>query len=75
MKTKKMHLAWTGEKARPIKVYRPCDCATCKRDNKNQIGFLSGSDGNGVGFTIWLESEEVFQAVATVLGSGAGSPN
>lgn len=67
MKNKKQK-TWHGEANRPFGAYRPCECGCDNRDGKTGVGYFSGSDGNGCGFTIWIDNEEVYQAVVAVIG-------
>jgi len=61
-----------GEKNRTLAVYRPCPCVTCSK-NLNGVGYLSSSDADGHGFTIWLEDEAVFRRLRFALRRN-GSP-
>ena len=55
-------ILWKGEKNRPLGVYRPCSCG-CD-DAANGVGYLSGSDSKGNGFTIWIENEKNFLQIS-----------
>lgn len=57
---------WTGERNRQLNVYRPCPCGVCSKNRKG-FGYLSSSDENGLGFTIWIEDERVFRGLVRVL--------
>lgn len=61
-----VEFTWKGERNRPLDVYRPCSCGTCSA-TQNGIGYLSFSDGDGWGFTVWLEDEEVFLMLKAAL--------
>jgi hypothetical protein len=60
------NLIWDGEKNRRLNVYRTCPCGVCSK-NRNGAGFLSCSDTNGHGFTIWIANEKVFQTLRRAL--------
>lgn len=57
---------WNGEKDRQLAAYRPCPCGVCSRGHKG-VGYLSSSDANGCGFTIWIEDEKVFRRLRHAL--------
>lgn len=59
-------LAWNGERNREFNVYRPCPCGTCSTGRKG-VGYLSASDANGDGFTIWIQDENVFGRLRNAL--------
>jgi hypothetical protein len=47
-----------GEKNRAVRLYRVCPCGACQRGAKGKgVGFLSGSDANGDGFSLWVRNE------------------
>jgi hypothetical protein len=48
-------------------VRRPCPCGCDDRGGRGGVGYLTGSDAAGNGFTIWIESEEVFQRLEKLL--------
>lgn len=56
-----------GEKNRPFELHRPCSCGCDERDGNNGVGYLTGSDKDGNGVTVWIETEEVFQSVRKVI--------
>lgn len=58
---------WHGERNRRLGAYRPCPCGTCSRSCRG-VGYLSSSDRDGRGFTVWIENEEVFQRLSRALG-------
>mgnify|MGYP006430625829 CR=1 FL=1 len=56
---------WNGEANRETMVCRPCPCGC---DNRNPefdgwAGYMTGSDADGNGFTMWIKEEEKFVAV------------
>lgn len=53
---------WNGERNRQLSVYRPCPCGVCSKNHKG-VGYLSSSDTNGLGFTIWIGDERVLRAL------------
>lgn len=59
--------AWKGEKDRPLGVHRPCSCGCDEREGHKGYGYITGSDAEGNGFTIWIEDEAVFEAVQSVI--------
>lgn len=71
-KQNKNQFIWVGERERPLRLYRPCSCGCDYRDGNKGIGYLSGSNQEGVGFTIWIESEEVFGILQKVMLDGRG---
>lgn len=60
MMVDKTDFVWTGERDRPLGLYRPCRCNVCSRNRKG-VGYLSFSDASGHGFTVWITDEKVFQ--------------
>lgn len=60
---------WNGEKNRPLQVCRPCPCGCDDRDGIKGIGYLTGSNQVGAGFTIWFASEKSFQKVQGILNA------
>jgi hypothetical protein len=61
---KPLKITWTGEKNRPLKVERHCDCGTCQ-GFKNRVapestGYLTWSDAEGEGLSVFI-SEPDFQ--------------
>lgn len=58
-------LVWRkGEKKRPLSLQRPCTCGTCRSvQPEGTVGYITGSDGRGKGFTVWIESEAVYSEV------------
>ena len=59
--------AWTGEKNRPLSMCRPCKCGCDRRGGNKGVGYLTGSDAKGRGFTVWIESEAVFKRIAAMM--------
>jgi hypothetical protein len=59
-------VAWSGERSRPLNAYRPCPCGVCSKGRKG-VGYLSFSNANGRGFTVWLEDETVFRRLRRAL--------
>ena len=57
-------LVWKGDENRAFRLQRPCECGC---DNPG-IGYLTGSDEDGNGFTVWIETEEIYQAILGTLG-------
>jgi hypothetical protein len=64
---KAKEIVWQGEEDRLLQVCRPCSCGCDERDGRAGVGYLTGSDAAGNGFTIWIESEEVFQRLEKLL--------
>lgn len=52
---------WIGEKHRPLQVVRPCRCRCEDRDGHRGVGYITGSNARGHGFTLWLKDERVFR--------------
>ena len=57
---------WNGEKGRTLKMYRPCACG-CDRDRAKH-GYLSGSDANGNGFTLYCKNDKEYAKLKTIFG-------
>lgn len=55
---------WKGEADRAFRLQRPCSCGCDQRDGYQGVGYLSGSDSKGNGFTMWIQSEKVYQIMA-----------
>ena len=60
-------MTWLGAKNRRVTLCRPCACGCDQRDGDMGVGYLTGSDADGNGFTIWIEDEAVFSAMERVL--------
>jgi hypothetical protein len=58
---------WQGEKDRILQVRRPCPCGCDDRGGRRGVGYLTGSDAEGSGFTVWIESEEVYRTLEKLL--------
>lgn len=58
---------WRGETSRSLALRRPCSCGCDRRSNPNAVGVFSGSLANGDGFSIVLESEELYQRIRAVI--------
>jgi hypothetical protein len=65
---RKSDFLWRGEKSRPLGVYRPCPCGICRKNRKG-VEYLSFSDAEGNGFTIWMKNEKVFRKLKRALRS------
>ena len=58
-----------GEEDRPHKVSRACTCRTCQRSTpEGAVGILSGSNGKGVGFSIWIFNEKSYKHLRKIFG-------
>lgn len=52
---------WTdGEQSRPLRLNRPCECGCDQRDGYKGVGYLTCSDENGDGLTVWILTEQAF---------------
>ena len=60
-------LLWEGHRGRELMVYRPCSCGCDARLGVHGVGYLSGSDPDGNGFTLWIEDEAMYQRLAAML--------
>ena len=58
-----VHLWKNGEKSRPVSLKRPCPCGCDLREGKPGVGYLTGSDANGNGFSIWVPNEETYLSI------------
>lgn len=47
--------AWKGERGRPLQFARPCSCGCDAREGKHGAGYITGSDAEGFGFTLWVK--------------------
>lgn len=55
---------WKGEINRPLQMQRPCSCGCDLRGGRNcGVGYLTGSDNDGNGFTLWITDEALFQVL------------
>jgi hypothetical protein len=61
-------LQWKGEENREVGLYRPCSCGCGDRDpeTRDAVGYISGSDEKGHGFTIFLFKDADFKTLARV---------
>jgi hypothetical protein len=57
---------WKGEPNRPLGTYRPCKCGCDYRNGMLGVGYLSASDDDGNGFTIWIDDERIYLRVKYV---------
>tara|TARA_R100001594_G_C3900509_1_gene230715 strand:- start:20 stop:241 length:222 start_codon:yes stop_codon:yes gene_type:complete len=57
---------WKGSKNRGIKCYAPCPCGCDTRDNPDLLGYLSGSNDKGDGFTILIEDKESYNKLREI---------
>jgi len=56
-------ILWKGEANRKVNAYRSCSCGCDDRGGRKGVGYISGSDDQGYGFTIWIRNESTFQAL------------
>jgi len=68
----KKEITWKGEKDRLLQVRRSCPCGCDDRGGRPGVGYLTGSDGEGNGLTIWIESEEVYLRLERLLAKNDG---
>jgi hypothetical protein len=59
---------WKGEPNRMFRIQRPCSCGCDERDGKKGVGYITGSDKNGNGVTIWIADEKVYRIMAECIG-------
>lgn len=57
---------WKGDTGRAPRVQRPCECGCDMRDGVKGVGYLTGSDNKGNGFTVWITDEKLFKAMSKV---------
>jgi len=69
---KEKEITWKGEKNRLLRVCRPCSCGCDDRGGRPGVGYFTGSDAEGNGFTVWIESEEVYQRLERLLAENNG---
>ena len=60
-------ITWEGEIDRPLQLRRPCSCGCDGRDGDVGVGYITGSDGRGRGFTVWIEDEDVYKRMEEIL--------
>ncbi|WP_225073557.1 hypothetical protein [Desulfuromonas sp. CSMB_57] len=53
----------------PLTVHS--SCKTCGGESEG-VGYLAGSDADGNGFVLWIDEEDVYQAIRKVLGQAEG---
>ena len=59
-------------KSRPVHAYRPCQCGCDNRGREvPMVGYISGSDKKGKGFTIDAPDEATYQRFRAVFGGEA----
>ena len=58
---------WKGEPNRPLAMYRPCRCGCDYRNGLLGVGYLSASDDDGNGFTIWIQNERIYTQIKLAL--------
>lgn len=61
---------WKGEPNRGLALSRPCGCGCDSRDGAKGAGYLSGSDDDGNGFTIWIQDERIYANLGAILNVG-----
>lgn len=54
---------WKGDPGRAPRVQRPCECGCDLRDGKKGVGYLTGSDSEGNGFSLWITDEKLFKTM------------
>ena len=47
-----------------LMVNRPCSCGCDARDGVHGVGYLSGSDAAGNGFTLWIKDAATYRRLA-----------
>jgi hypothetical protein len=57
-----------GEVNRPLRAQRPCDCGCDERDGL-LVGYISGSNAEGSGFTVRIHDEDTYRYVERVMES------
>jgi hypothetical protein len=56
-----------GERSRELAVCRPCACGCDTRLGVPGVGYLTGSDPDGNGFTLWIKEEAMYERLARTL--------
>lgn len=59
-------ISWVGEKGRRVDFYDPCPCGCTTRNHPNVLGYLSGSNDEGEGFTIMVSDQETYKRIRNV---------
>lgn len=62
---------WLGERNRVLQVRRPCQCG-CDGDDRG-VGYITGSDAEGNGFTLWIKNEEEYVRVERIINDNRRS--
>ena len=57
---------WIGAEDRKIEFFDPCGCGCDTRDNPNLLGYLSGSNDEGEGFTIRVYDEDTYKQMRKI---------
>lgn len=57
---------WKGEKNRAFRVQRPCSCGCDLRGGSKGVGYITWSDPDGNGVTVWIKDERTFQIVKKI---------
>ena len=69
---------WTGDRNRPLSLWRPCDCGCDSRGGLKGVGYLTGSNKRGHGFTVWITDESVFKRIEKAMSNvqiSGGAPS
>lgn len=61
---------WTeGDTNRRVSMRRPCPCGCDNRGRSTPlIGYMTGSNKDGTGFTLVVDTEDAYQALRSVVG-------
>jgi len=62
---------WQGDENRTLAFYEPCPCGCDDRgrEQKGLVGYLSGSDADGNGFTAWMTKGELARLTQQMTGA------
>ena len=58
-----------GDQGRQAGMFRACPCGCDHRDGKHRYaGYLSVSNAEGLGFTLWVRDESDYQVMQKTMG-------
>lgn len=61
---------FNGEKARPLSILRPCRCGCDERSGDKGVGYITVSDAEGNGVSLWILTEGSFQRFERLINGG-----
>ena len=58
---------WKGAESRKVEFFDPCSCGCDNRDNPYLLGYLSGSNDDGDGFTLPIHDQETYDQMRKII--------